>query len=102
MSKPKPNTELNDYLDLQLIESLAPAHRHLITKLLNSDSSHIDKFLTKIASNQIQMNHDMLSKMTSTLKHQMALPIQIIHQRQTLLIELYLLLSHNNHKFVVN
>ncbi len=81
MSKQKPKTELNDYLDLQLIESLAPAQRHLMIKLLNSDSSHIDKFLTKIASNQIQINHDMLAKMSGTLKHQMSLPIQIIHQQ---------------------
>jgi hypothetical protein len=80
-STAKPNrSELNDYFDLQSIEALTPAHRHLIFKLLNSESGHIDKFLNKVALNQIQVNHDMFSKIATTLKHQMSLPIQVIHQ----------------------
>lgn len=81
LSKEKSSLDLGDYFDLQIIEALAPAQQHLMLKLLNANSSHIEKFFNKVVSNQIQLNHDMFDKMTSKLRFQMALPVHVMKSK---------------------
>jgi len=85
-SKHNPSLNLGDYLDLQIIEALAPAQQHLLLKLLNTNSSHIEKFFNKVVSNQVALNHDMFDKMTSKMRFQMALPAHSIKSKPNLFL----------------
>lgn len=70
---------IEDYIDPDVISSLLPKHRHFIDKLIKQPSSATEKLFSKIASNQIYLNSDMLSRMLDHLFLQGHLPLEILN-----------------------
>jgi|LauGreDrversion4_2_1035121.scaffolds.fasta_scaffold16029_6 hypothetical protein len=74
--------QVQDYIDSAIFLSLAPQYQNFLTRLFDSESKHLGKFLSKLSSNQIFINADMLNKMLDKLFSQMTIPLQIF-QKET-------------------
>jgi hypothetical protein len=72
--------QIQDYIDSTVFLSLAPQHQNFLTRLFDSESKHLEKFFSKLSSNQIFINADMLNKMLDKLFDQMTIPLQIFQK----------------------
>lgn len=70
--------QVQDYIDISVIDSLATQHQHLLEKIIYADSKHLEKFFNKLSSNQVFLNTDMLSKILEKLTTQIALPLNLL------------------------
>lgn len=69
---------IEDYIDPDVVSSLLPKHQHFIEKLVNHPSSSTEKLFSKIASNQVYLNSEMLTRMLDHLFLQSHLPLEIL------------------------
>jgi hypothetical protein len=72
--------QIQDYIDSAIFLSLAPQYQNFLTRLFDSESKHLEKFFSKLSSNQIFINADMLNKMLDKLFSQMTIPLQIFQK----------------------
>lgn len=72
--------QVQDYIDINVIESLSIEQQNLLEKIIYADSKYLEKFFNKLSSNQVFLNSDMLSKILDKLTCQMSLPLKIIEQ----------------------
>jgi hypothetical protein len=66
----------------QELSLLSPNHQHTIKKILNANSIHIEKLISKVLSNDIQIDAPMLNRMLDHMHLQYHLPLQTISKEK--------------------
>jgi len=68
--------QIEDTIPLAVLKTLAPKHQKFLEKLFSSPSPHLEKFISKISTNHVKINKQLLEKMLEQLFIENNVPFQ--------------------------